>query len=333
MLKIEDDRNASQEEWDSLWKSTHTATYYHSREWAEIWQEYTKGRIRPVPKLILFSDGTQVLFPFSRQSYYGGIVKRYSLTGPPAMALPYYGNWLTEGALSDEHIGLLSKHLITGYKNLVWRLNPYDENSKKIFVNSRYTQRRRLVTYVIDLTKGEDYIYSRMTQSCRNQVKQGMRNNLNVSEAADIGEWKKYYEIYRDTLNRWGSKALYVLDWRIFEILFLRHNPNIKLWLVWYQNNPIAGGICFYSHRKITSWHISSLTEYHQLRPVNLLKFMIIKDGMNKQYSLFDMETAGGQKGLQKFKKSFGPEEIMCDMIVNWHPVIYYSKKIIPGSH
>jgi hypothetical protein len=329
MLRIENVRNALSTEWDVIWRSAGSATYYHSREWAEIWQEYTANRIGPDPKLVIFSDGAKALLPFSRQLYYGGVIKRYSLTGPPAMALPYYGNWLTDDKLTDEHIGLLTKHIVRNYRNLVWRLNPYDENSNKIFVNSKYIRRKRLVTYVIDLTRGEDYIYSRMKQSCRNQVKQAMRNDLVVAEATDNGQWRKYYEIYRDTLKRWGSKAMYKLNWKIFEIISCKKNPNIKLWLVWYSDKPIAGGICFYSHGRITSWHIASLTEYHQLRPVNILKYMIIINGINKKYRLLDFETAGGNKGLQKFKKSFGPEEKMCDMIVSWHPVIYNIKKVI----
>jgi hypothetical protein len=29
------------------------------------------------------------------------------------------------------------------------------------------------------------------------------------------------------------------------------------------------------------------------------------------------------------FKKSFGPEEKMCDMIINWHPIVYTIKRYI----
>jgi hypothetical protein len=329
MLNITNIRDGTNNEWDALWESTKTATYYHSREWAEIWQSYTNGRIKPVPKIISFSDDAIVLLPFSRQEYYSGIIKRYSLAGPPAMALPYYGNWLTNDILTDNHITLLSKHIVNTYKNLVWRLNPYDENSWKISINSKYTVRRSLVTYMIDLTKGEDHIFSNMKQSCRNQIRQGIRNKLVVSEGTDIKHWKTYYEIYCDTLKRWGSKAIYKLDWKIFEIIFSKNNPGTKLWLVYYDGVAIAGGICFYSHKKIISWHIASLTTFHKLRPVNMLKYMIIKNSINTNYNWFDFETAGGKKGLQLFKKSFGPEERMCDMFVSWHPIIYHFKKLL----
>jgi hypothetical protein len=322
MIKIDRVRDATKNEWDTIWKFCNTATYYHSREWAEIWQEYTNNRISPVPKVIIFSDGVTVLLPFSKQKYYRGMINRYSLTGPPALALPYYGNWLTNDTLTDDHVRSLTDYLLNTHRNLAWRLNPYDNNSEYITVSSKYARRRHLVTYMLDLSRGEEYLLSKMTQSCRNQIRQGIKNKLNLAEGTDVNHWKIYYDIYCDTIRRWGSKAIYKLDWRIFEILFNKNNPAIKLWLVWYEDIAIAGGICFYSHSKIISWHIASLTDYHKLRPVNFLKYMIMKDGIRNNYKWLDFETAGKNEGLKKFKKSFGPDEKMCDMIINWHPII-----------
>jgi hypothetical protein len=72
---------------------------------------------------------------------------------------------------------------------------------------------------------------------------------------------------------------------------------------------------------------VASLTEVHKLRPINMLKYIIIKDGIENKYRLLDFETAGPNKGLQEFKKSFGGEEKMCNLILNWYPVIYYIKR------
>jgi hypothetical protein len=329
MLRIINARNATNYEWDTIWNSCTTSTYYHSREWAEIWHSYTNGTIRPVPRLISFSDRKKVLLPIIRQNYYGGIIKRYGLVGPPSVANAKYGNWLTSDTLTDKHIKLLANYLLKKYNNLVWRLNPYDEYSKKVSVNSKYTRRIPFVTYIINLTKGEEYIYSNMKPSCRSKIKQGIKNKLIVTEGTDINHWKNYYEIYRDTINRWGSKTLYALDWKLFEILFYKNSPNIKLWLVWYHDIAIAGGINFHSHEKIMGWHIASLTAYHKLRPVNLLNYIIIKDGIKNNYCWYDFGTAGGNKGLQKFKQSFGPEEKMCDMLISWHPIIYHMKNVM----
>lgn len=326
IVKVEDSTSG---EWDDIWKSCETSTYYHSREWAEIWQSYSNGRIRPLPRTITFSDGMKVVLPFSKQSYYGGLISRYSLSGASIGSLPNYGNWLRNGTLTRGHISSLTEYLLN-YNNLAWRLNPFDPSSKDVEIDKKkYSQRKIFISYIINLTQGEDVIYTRMDQNCRNKIKQAKKNKLVVREAESINDWKKYFEIYNDTLKRWGAKALYTLNWKFFELLTKVHQRNCKLWLTWYKNIPIAGSICFYSHYKILIWHSSSFTRYLPLRPVNLARYEIIKDGIERGYHWIDFETAGGNKGLIKFKKSFGTDEIRSDRIITWHPVIHYTRKIL----
>jgi hypothetical protein len=329
MLTIVKTSDTPDFDWDALWESCESATFYHSRLWAEIWQKYSKRRVRPEPKTISFSDGVEVIIPFSRLSYYGGIVTRHSLAGAPAGSLPNYGNWLSTGSLTDNHIALLTEYLISNYRTLVWRLNPFDDNSKYISVNTKYSQRKPFVSYMIDLTLGMESIYSNLDQKCRNKINQGIKNKLETREADGIDDWRKYFEIYQDTVNRWSSKALYVLNWEFFELLATTEKKYCTLWLTWHKNVPIAGSVCFYSHQKVLIWHSASLTKFLSLRPVNYSRYKIIKDGVERGYRWIDFETAGGNKGLTHFKKSFGTEEKMSDRIITWHPVIHYAKKII----
>ena len=64
-IQIEQIRPALPEEWDAIWDDCSYATYFHSREWAEIWSCYTQGDLRPNPLLVLFSDGKEALLPLS----------------------------------------------------------------------------------------------------------------------------------------------------------------------------------------------------------------------------------------------------------------------------
>ena len=64
-LILDEIRPATSEEWDRLWANCDYGTYFHSREWAEIWSEYTKGYNKPFPHIALFSDSTSALFPFT----------------------------------------------------------------------------------------------------------------------------------------------------------------------------------------------------------------------------------------------------------------------------
>jgi hypothetical protein len=327
MTTILNVRNATNDEWDEMWQSCEYATYYHSREWAELWQSYTDGSIIPDPKIIIFSDGVKVVLPIMSQNYYGKIIKRYGLVGPPSEVNAKYGNWLTTDALTDDHITLLTDFILSRYNNLIWQLNPYDGNSEKVSVNSRYSRRKSFIWYMIDLTKGEKQIFSDMKQSCRNKISQALNHKLTVRESTGIEDWRKYYNLYQSTLERWGKTVLYVFDWKFFELLHSTYNQHVKLWLTWYNDIPVSGCICFYSNRSIFLFQSASMSEYRYLRPVNLEKYILIKDGLAKGLRWLDLGTAGKNKGLQDFKKSFGPEEKMCDMIFSWHPIIYTLKQ------
>jgi hypothetical protein len=327
MTTILNVRNATNDEWDEMWQFCKYATYYHSREWAEIWQTYTSGAVIPVPKIIEFSDGVKVLLPVMSQNYYGKIIKRYGLVGPPSEVNAKYGNWLATDALTDVHITWLTDFILTKYNNLIWQLNPYDGNSEKVSVNSRYIRRKSFIWYMIDLTKGEDRILSDMKQNCRNKISQALNYKLRVRESTCLDDWKQYYKLYQSTLSRWGEKVLYVFDWKFFELLYSRYNQHAKLWLTWYNDIPVSGCICFYSNRSIFLFQSASMSEYRYLRPVNLEKYILIKDGIAKGLRWLDLGTAGKNRGLQDFKKSFGPEEKMCDMIFSWHPIIYTIKQ------
>jgi hypothetical protein len=322
MVSIDNVANVTNEEWDEMWLSSETATYFHSREWAELWRTYTKGAMFPDPLTILFSDGIKVVLPVMRQNYYQGIIKRYALTGPPFISK--YGNWIGSKRLSKNHISLLTNYIVDNFRNFTWQLNPFDDASQTVNVNSKYAVRVPHIAYAVDLKKGEDIIYANLKSSCRNHIKQAIKNKLIVSECKDIDHWKVYHNIYLDTVKRWGSKTPYTIDWTLFELLYNKDKSVIKLWLVWHNEIAIAGSINFYSNRKIIGWHMASLTEYRHLRPVHLLEYSMIQDGIKNNYEWYDLGTDGGNKGLGDFKRSFGPEKLMCDKITKWSPLLYY---------
>jgi hypothetical protein len=328
VLRIANITDTPDSEWDDVWQRCYASTYYHSRDWAEIWRLYTNDTIIPTPKTIIFTDGVKVVIPLMRQNYYRGIIKRYGLAGPPSEATAKYGNWLTYDVLGKEHITILTNYIVNKYKNLVWQLNPYDEDSNLVEVTPKYTIRKTFIWYMINLTQGEDYLLSKMSQNCRNKIKQGIKNKLVIKEGKTISDWKSFYEIYQNTINRWGKKTLYRLEWKFFEILYNTHNKYSKLWLTLHDGQPISGCICFYSGDKIVLFQSVSLSKYQYLRPVNLEKYYLIKDGIEKGYKWLDMGTAGRNVGLDKFKKSFGPEERMRDMLISWNPIIHYLKRI-----
>jgi len=304
-------RPASAKEWDDIWKNCDYSTYFHSREWAEIWQKYTHGKMRPAAKLIRFSDSKTILLPFSSQRILKGVAKQY-ISSPAGT----FGGWLSKDDLSEFHKILLYKYIKSHYYNLIWRLNPYNrfENSSQIEISEKDE------TQVLNLECGFEAIHKNWTMghsSTARKARKARKAGVKIRKASKQNEWKSYYALYEDSIKRWGKAASSQYGWHLFDTMFNRSSPNINLWLATYDEKIIAGSLCFYAKRHVVYWHGSALSEYFKLRPVNLLMFEIIKNSCEQGYRRFDFNPSGGHEGVKKFKKSFGTITLESPIIKN----------------
>ena len=103
-------RPASSDEWDRIWALARCATYFHSREWAEVWERTSGSKLRPAPLLVQFAGGDTALLPLVVRVTCGGLVKSYlsSVAGT-------YGGWLAEKSLSDANARALAEFTELGH--------------------------------------------------------------------------------------------------------------------------------------------------------------------------------------------------------------------------
>jgi hypothetical protein len=307
-IRINKVRSAHFEEWDFIWNACKYATYFHSREWAEIWCSYTNGKMRPAPKIVIFSDGKMALLPLSCLSSYGGFIKEY-ISSPAGS----FGGWISSDHLQQPHADLLGAYLLSNYKSLKWRVNPYDGNAKraarKIAENDE--------TQALSLTEGFTAVYKKWTKGSASAAKKARREGVTVEIASGLEKWQKYYLVYEDSLRRWGKSVSSRYHWNLFEIIYLTKSPNIRLWLANYKNKVIAGALCFYAQEHVVYWHGAALSDYFRLRPVNLLIYECIQDACEQGYSWFDFNPSGGHEGVRAFKKSFGTVALSSPVVKN----------------
>ena len=308
-ISIKSVRTAEAAEWDSIWLRCDYATYFHSREWAEIWNIYSEGNISPEPYLIVFSDGRKAVLPLSSSRSYKGLIRNY-LSSPGGT----FGGWISEDNLLEEHAVLLSEYLYNKGGTLFWRFNPYDELVGKITIPTT-TQDE---TNAINLLGGFDAAYNSWTKGHKSATTKARREGVSVRLASSLEDWQNYYEVYEDSLKRWGDKASSRYEWKFFEEICRRNSPNVKLWLAIFQERVVAGALCFYAKRHVVYWHGAALEEHFHLRPVNLLMYEAILDACNHDYSWFDFNPSGGHEGVKAFKKSFGAIEIKTNVCINY---------------
>jgi hypothetical protein len=321
-IKIKEIRDAAPYEWDLIWSKCDYATYFHSREWAEVWQNYTNNHLRPSPKIIKFSDDKRALLPLSIQKR-KGLIKHY-FSSPEGT----FGGWISEANLDKEHTELLVDYLINKIGNIEWRLNPFDK-SFSLEKNNNNVKRAYYIedeeTHVIDLNIGYEEIYrgwSKWHSSVARKAKKAMNHGIQVKIADNIQDWENYYATYVDSLRRWGNSALSTYEWKLFNDIFIRNSPNVKLWLAVYEDVVIGGALCFYAKKHVAYWHGAAVEQYLKLRPINLVFVELIKDASNKGFSWFDFLPSGGLEGVKAFKKSFNTIILPC-------PAIYQKTNLI----
>jgi hypothetical protein len=311
MIGIKSIGAASNEMWDAAWAGCPYATYFHSREWAEIWQTYSKGRLRPVPKVVTFSDGVKAVLPLSYQNRKGA--RNYYLSAEGC-----FGGWIAQETLSAIHAELMIENIL-GLPNIVWRINPFDRLLvDRISHIGRVYSIEEDVTHVIPLSPEGATVSLSAQRKARKSAGQG----VSVDRADSEQDWREYYKVYRDSIRRWGPLALSSYGWELFDDIRRRKSPYASLWLAKKDGQIIAGALCFYAKCHAVYWHGAALEDQLPTRPVNLLLYEALKQAAADGYQWFDLNPSGGLEGVKAFKKSLGAVELSC-------PVIYQKSRFV----
>ncbi len=297
-IKITNVRTASAEEWDEHWENCEYATYFHSRTWNEVWEVYSERKNIAEAYLIHFSDGKNAVIPYVYQSKYKGFDKRLLLS--PAGT---FGGWISKNILTKTHAILLFKFLKG--KSTIWRVNPYAPYTEVVDT----ADSRKDVTNVLPLYEDFDTIFKQWSSNHKRAVKKGLKEGVIVKVAQEDEEWRLYFNIYQKSIKRWGEKTTSSYDWKLFSLLSQLPENSIKLWLSYYNNNVVAGALCFYAQKHVVYWHGAADEEYFQFRPTQILFYECIQHACVNGYKWFDFNPSGSHEGVRKFKRGFATVE------------------------
>jgi len=320
-LSIEHESQASVEEWQRVWSACDHATFFQSPEWAQVWQAYSHGRVRPAAKLFRFSDGREVLLPLCYEHKLGGLLNRY-VASPEAT----YGGWLATQPLTMSHAVLLTKWLLASEgTNLVWRLNPYDPLALAA-AQVCHVSGQRDFTHSIRLNAEPEVLLKGFKKGCREDIRKAQkRGNIEVNPATTVEEWRAYYRVYQDSLQRWGHGPNDGYRWELFDLLRRRDSPYIRLWVARYDGQIVSGELSFYSRQQSVSWHAATLKDYLRSGVGKFQSFEIMKDCCKRGFSWLDFNPSAGLGGVKELKESFRAQALPAPLIYVDTPV----KKLI----
>lgn len=308
-LKIERIWIPSAQEWDDAWHQCPYSTYFHGREWAEIWAAAYPNRYDPAPLALELDDGTRIVLPFSRERFFRGLGRRH--VSSPAGT---FGGWLASVPLDAAHQAAVFDVISARYPDLLWRTNPYEQP----VVQPAGAQITTDETHVLDLRDGFDPIYRRWQRggsSAARKSRKARQAGVSISVAEGDEDWRCYFRVYEDSLRRWDSQATSRYPWSLFWTMAHRGSPNLRLWLAWFEDAVIAGALCCHSPVHAAYWHGAALASHFDLRPVNLLMEEIIRDSAQRRLAWFDFNPSGGHEGVREFKRSFGAKPMPCNVI------------------
>ena len=294
-------------DWDAVWQTSPQATYFQSRQWGEIWEGYSRGRIQATPLAFTFSDQSRLILPLYISKKYKGMGRKCVLS--PAHS---HGGWISKGRPNAAHGKRVWSHLIhhLGKRTLLeWRISPFIDfpPPATLAPAGRHTAD---VTHLLDLKDGFSALQTTWQAgkgAMARKIKKAEGAGVRIRRARTPQDWADYFEIYQQSLARWGKARSLGYGNELFELLRRRDPDHVALWLGEYENRRICGALCFSSPHHTVYWHGAALSEYFHLRPVNLLMARIIQDAAEKGCRWFDFNPSGGYDGVARFKESFKP--------------------------
>jgi hypothetical protein len=338
-LSIASIEAVSAAEWDAIWHACDYATYFHSREWSELWSRHEPDGLLSTGKIAVFSDGARALLPYTLRLRANGLLDSYS-----SSADAMYGGWIARDRLNAEHACLLAQHLLARPDaSLSWRINPYDPNHDWVLrivagecvrldgANPRYAKALKAVTHfgrplvlpdlthALNLEPGFEQLFRKKSGVMRDAGK-AASEGVTIEVAEHVEQWREYYEVYLDSLGRWGMDPADAYRWSLFESMFALHSPNVRLWVAVHGSRIISGALCLSAKHHVAYWHGAALQRFFQLGSVNLLMLEIIRDACHRGRRWYDFNPSGNQ-GIVNFKKKFRPQELGCPMVFVDRPI------------
>lgn len=296
---------ATDNEWWSVCKKCAYSTYFHTPEWANIFSAYTHGKMRPFARKIVFKDGNSAIVPLSKVRYMLGCIS--VIAASPAGT---YGGWISKDNLAKSHEQALIDYL-RSFKDLVWRENPFDPFLKDFDIAGSESD----FTQVVDLNGTVEDVLSLSSRAHRKALQKARREGLIVREGLSRDDWQKHFEAYQASIKRWDAQGTIkkrnsYYRWDLFENIFLKKSPYIKLWVALCKGSFAASVICFYWNRHAVAWHGAAFDKFLEFRPNNLLYDTMIMDAFKRDYRWFDCNPSAGLAGVITFKDHLGAQRV-----------------------
>ncbi|MEZ5291477.1 MAG: FemAB family PEP-CTERM system-associated protein [Vicinamibacterales bacterium] len=276
--------------WDAYVEAHPDASGYHLWAWRGIFEEVFRhrthylaarrgGAIAGVLPLVFFQSPIfgrfVVSVPFLN---YGGVVADDDLA---AAALVEHA-----GRLAREHKAthLELRHDRRRFSNLV--------------------PKEHKVAMTLALPGDADTLWSALDRKVRNQVRKAEKSGL-TAETGGSEHLRDFYAVFSTNMRDLGTP---VYSPRLFEAVLARFPDRTRIVVIRHEGRAAAAGLTWrWRERTEVPW-ASSLREFNQMSPNNLLYWTILREAIAAGCTRLDFGRSTPNEGTFHFKKQWGAE-------------------------
>lgn len=290
-------------EWEKTLRAFSDRVVFQSPAWLSFLAETQKAE----PVLAVLKEGDHILGYFT-----GLITQRFGLRvlgsplrgwSSPCMGfnlLPSTPRRIAAEALSDfafKELGCIHLEVVDSYMTLA-------DIDGLGFTHEMYA------TIENDLTQSEEAIFSKMSSSCRRNIRHAEKNGVVIEETQDAGLAEEYVEQLKDVFAKWGLVPHFGVD-RVHALI--RHLQPTGMLLMLRARDPegrcIATGLYPALNQSAFYWGGASWRQHQKLYPNELLQWYAMRYWKKRGMRVYNFV------GTMEFKQRFGGRQTAVPMI------------------
>jgi FemAB-related protein (PEP-CTERM system-associated) len=191
-------------------------------------------------------------------------------------------------------------------KYLEIRGNPYRNGVRldgSLDLRESYKQKDLYVTFLADIDPSPEVNLARIPRKQRRMVRQGERHGLKFSH--DDRRLRDFYDIYAASVGNLGT-PVYPYDY--FQRLVDSFGAQCKIFLVDFDNKPIAAVMSFFFKDQVMPYYGGALREYCRMAPSDFMYWELLAYGAMHGCCVFDFGRSKLGTGSFDFKRHWGFE-------------------------
>ncbi len=224
---------------------------------------------------------------------------------------------MKNGFISDDH--MVANSLIDHLSEKIKTINNLKVNTSSpyVFSNANFQSEKKIIL-ALELKENIEDMWSSLRSKTRNVIRKSQRNALTLKKGAKYLEI--FYAIYSDRMAR---KVIPFSPCRFFSQVLETFSNKSQIYIAEKDGKAIAGILMLYSGNTATYAYSAYLPGAEKYCSIHFLMWELIKDCIERRFSLIDMGESTVGSGVYNFKIWMGAKP----------KVIYYYQPIIKQNN